>query len=105
MFNIKLSSWVILHRLRRGTTFHQADTRLYKHLPWALYIRLVDGWETVLPVSLLVTGPSSKLSLGDIQQGEWSLESLVQEMFNPYPILDTSDVEAFSIHTINSNAF
>jgi hypothetical protein len=63
--------------------------------PWALYIRLRDGTETILPVALRLVGSTPGITKLVQLTSLWSQETDVQDMFNPYPILSVSDVEYF----------
>lgn len=63
--------------------------------PWALYIRLYDGTETILPVALRLAGPSPHIQQSGKGGNDWSQEPDILEKFEPYPILSVSDIEHF----------
>ena len=62
--------------------------------PWALYIRLHNARETILPVSLLLIGSGCKPRYLQISKLLWTMESDVLEKFDPHPILSISDTQS-----------
>jgi hypothetical protein len=63
--------------------------------PWALYIRLKNGTETILPVAMRVAGSTPRLQESTPFSSRWSQESDILDRFYPYPIISVSDVEHF----------
>ena len=59
--------------------------------PWALYIRLHDKSETILPVSLLLAGSGYRPKYLQSNYLNWKSEISVHEKFQSYPIISISD--------------
>jgi hypothetical protein len=66
--------------------------------PWALYIRLHDERETILPVSLLLTGSGYSPKYTQSSYLNWNTETVVHGKFQSYPIISTSDAQNIPPH-------
>ena len=66
--------------------------------PWALYIRLHDKRETILPVSLLLAGSGYRPKYLQSNYLNWNSEISVHKKFQIYPIISISDTQNIPPH-------
>lgn len=73
-----------------------ASVRNVKSLPWALYIRLDDGRETIMAVSLFTGGSNPNPTSSSHPKHFWSEEADVDTKFGAYLVLSASETQEFS---------
>lgn len=65
--------------------------------PWGLYICLKDQRETIPPVIMTIGGPHPRVVIprSGHHKSYWGKEPAIIKQFDPYPIINVSDVETF----------
>jgi hypothetical protein len=66
--------------------------------PWALYTRLHDERETILPVSLFLTGSGHRPKYLQTSYLNWNNETNVHTKFQSHLIISTSDAQNIPPH-------